>query len=50
MSLSYVVPGPFQSFIAGVVYEDVSIEVNECNPLDSCVFHNFCIKINKTKI
>lgn len=46
MSLSCVVPGNFQSFIAGVVCEDMSVEANEFNPLDSCVFHNFCININ----
>lgn len=50
MSLSYVVPGNFQSFIPGVVCGDVGVEANECNPLDSCVFQNFCIKMNKTKI
>lgn len=45
MSLSCVVPGNFQSFTAGVVCEDKIVEANEFNPLDSCVFHNFCIKI-----
>lgn len=44
MSLSYVVRGYLQSFIAGIVCEDVNGKANESDTLDNRLSHNPCIK------